>query len=499
MKSKNKIIFLILTLLILYLPFTACNSSDDTADVNDDENSVGGENLPDDADASLSDAEQRLLIPDDLPEADFSGADFPILYPEWSNYILGLYFAEDESSDPLNGAVYARQRTVEERFNVRIKPVMRAWDQIYNELSKTVKAGTDEYSLALTHVINGVYSMLSSGIAVNWNTVPHVDFNKPWWNHRMNDELSVYGILCTAVSDFMIFDPNVIYFNKQMIADYNLENPYGIVKDYKWTWDKLEEMAKLASKDLNGDGIFDESDQYGFVTLTSWMMDSAIHAYGLSITKRDEDGYAQVNLDNPVFYELTDKLNRLMFTGNQTFVGYWDPNAPVDNESAVPMSSGRCLFHVDPLSAAMRYRSYEVDFGILPFPKSDYADEYLSLSWNGFMIIPQTANLEKVGMVSEALAAESYRHVIPEYYSVLLTSKLTRDEESMEMLDIIFKGATYDFALNLGNWTTLSMPLTNMQSAKITDVASYVEKNRGQLEKQIANIYEAVEKNYLNQ
>ena len=495
---KNKITFLILAISVL--TFAACGPAGDTAGTGDAINAPGGESAPgpDAGEAALSDAERRLLVTDDLPEADFGGADFPILYPEWSNYILGLYFAEDETADPLNGAVHARQRAVEERFNVAIKPVMNDWDKIYPEVSKTVNAGTDDYSLALTHVINGVYSMLASGVAVNWNTVPHADFAKPWWNHRMNDELSVRGVLGTAVSDFMIFDPNVIYFNKKMIADYDMEIPYDIVRSGKWTWDKLEEMAKIASKDLNGDGVFDENDQYGFVALTSWMMDSAIHAYGLSITKKDETGYAVLNLDNPLFYELTDKLNRLMFTGNQTFVGYWDPNAPSDNESAVPMSSGRCLYHVDPLSAAMRYRSYEVDFGILPFPKSDYTDEYLSLSWNGFMIIPQTANLDKVGMVSEALAAESYRRVIPEYYNVLLTSKLTRDEESVEMLDIIFKGATYDFALNLGNWAALSMPLTNMQSSKITDVVSYVEKNRGQLEKQIANIYEAVEKNYLN-
>jgi len=497
MKFKLRAVCLILTLLIFTLPFLSCKPSDGNIN-NDNENLINpGENEPGDVRVE-SDADARLSISDDLPETDFDGADFPILYPEWSNYILGLYFSEEEGTDPLNGTIYKRQRDVEERFNVSIKPVMNDWDKIYSELAKTVKAGSDDYSLALTHVINGVYSMISSGVAVDWNTVPHVDFSKPWWNHRMNDELSVYGILCTAVSDFMIFDPNVIYFNKQMIADYSMDSPYDIVKNGKWTWDKLSDMAKIASKDLNGDGIFDENDQYGLVTLTSWMMESAIHAYGLSITKKDETGYAVLNLENPVFYELTDKLNELMFTGNQTFVGYWDPNAPKENESAVPMSSGRCLFHVDPLSAAMRYRAYNVDFGILPFPKSDYVDEYLSLSWNGFMIIPQTADLNKVGIISEALAAESYRYVIPEYYNVLLTSKLTRDEESMEMLDIIFKGATYDFALNLGDWTPLSMPLTNMQSNKITDTVSYIEKHKGELEKQIENIYKAVEKNYLD-
>ena len=166
-------------------------------------------------------------------------------------------------------------------------------------------------------------------------------------------------------------------------------------------------------------------------------------------------------------------------------------------ESQVPMSSGRVLFHMDPLSVAMRIRETEVDFGILPFPKREGMDEYLSLSWNGFMVVPQTADLEIVGVVAEALAAQSHRYVIPAYYDVLLTYQLIRDEESREMLDIIFAGAIYCFALNFGNFSQWSMPVASiLRSGSPRDAASFIERNTRNMEHHLNLLFDAVEMFY---
>ena len=194
-----------------------------------------------------------------------------------------------------------------------------------------------------------------------------------------------------------------------------------------------------------------------------------------------------------------DTLNTVLYTGNQTFIADWDPNWDDRWESPVPMSSGRVLFHTDPLSVSMRIRATELDFGILPYPKREGMDEYLSLSWNGFMVVPTTADLDKVGIVSEALAAQSYRHVIPAYYDILLTHQLIRDEESREMLDIIFSGATYCFGMNFGNRTTLSMPVSHiLDSRAANDAASFIERNSARMEIQLERVYNLVEENYLN-
>jgi len=66
------------------------------------------------------------------------------------------------------------------------------------------------------------------------------------------------------------------------------------------------------------------------------------------------------------------------------------------------------------------------------------------------------------------------------------------------MLDIIFAGATYCFALNFGNWETLSMPITRLQQGRIRDAVSFIERHTPPMERQIRSIFEAVERNYLN-
>ena len=400
MKTKLKFTCLVLTLVIAALLFfVACDSDE----------SGGGEQVieadtPNYVPATLSDddgdidIDPRLLVYDNLPERDFDGADFRILYPAWANYLFGLYFSEELETCLLGGAIFMRQLNVEDRFNVNIVPIrIPSIFDVYSTVSRTVMAGDDAFDLVLTHCIAGVAPMVTSGIVADWNSVPYLDFAKPWWNQRIHDELSIHGVLLTGVSDFIILDPNVIYFNKQMIIDYDLPCPYELVRSGRWTWDALYEMAAVVTKDLNGDGIMDENDQFGFVTMVDWMMESAIHAYGLSITRLDEvTGERVLDLHNPLFFELLDTLNALMF-GPNTFIASWDANTA---QSPIPMCSGRVLFHMEPLWAAITYRASEVDFGILPIPKRAGMDEYLSLSWNGFMMIPITANLDKVGIIS---------------------------------------------------------------------------------------------------
>ena len=52
---------------------------------------------------------------------------------------------------------------------------------------------------------------------------------------------------------------------------------------------------------------------------------------------------------------------------------------------------------------------------------------------------------EFVGIITEALAAESYKSVVPAYYDVVLKTKASRDEDSAEMIDLIRDTIIIDF------------------------------------------------------
>ena len=503
MKKIISVILLFIMIFLLISNMISCgdNNSQTIANPNisPDENIQNNKN--DDPDNEAEPQDPRLAIKEDIPELDFKGVNFTIIYPTWSMY-NDYYFADEEIGEKMNDAIYRRTKNVEERFNIVINPVTNGYiESIHPAINKSVKAGSDDYQLALTHSICGVDTLSTGGLVIDWNKMPIVDFSKPWWNQRMNQTMSVDGVLLTAVSDFIIFDPNVIYFNKRMAQELDIGDVYQIVRDGKWTWNKLAELARLASKDLNGDGIFDKDDQYGFVTHIGWMMESAVQSCNMYITKISDDGYPVNNLNNEKFGNLINTLYDLMFVGNQTFIGTWDANNLADTyESQVPMSSDRVLFHVDPLSAGKRYRAYDVEFGILPFPKyDDEQKEYLSLSWNGFMMIPRTADPELAGAVSEALSAESYRLTVPAYYDVLLTSKVARDVESTEMIDIIYKGAVYDFGMDFSNFHTIAYSVSSiLNTKKSPDYVSFMEKNEGSFNKLLQKLYDKIRENYVD-
>jgi hypothetical protein len=108
------------------------------------------------------------------------------------------------------------------------------------------------------------------------------------------------------------------------------------------------------------------------------------------------------------------------------------------------------LFHVDTL------RQSETDFGILPMPKYDADQEEYVQSADGWCISPLVipsivGNKDRAGLIAEALAEASSVKVKPEYYEIILKGKLTRDEESAEMLDIIYTNFVVDPA-DLYQW-----------------------------------------------
>ena len=88
-------------------------------------------------------------------------------------------------------------------------------------------------------------------------------------------------------------------------------------------------------------------------------------------------------------------------------------------------------------------KNMQSDYGIVPIPKLDEAqDNYYSYAHDTVTAYAIPSNiiddrLQEMGAVMEAMAAESYRTVVPAYYEVTLKDKYCNDPESKEMLDRI--------------------------------------------------------------
>ena len=355
-------------------------------------------------------------------------------------------------------------------------------------------AGDSTYDLALTHCADGVTAILSDKLVLDWNDIPYIDFDQPYWNGAMNDMLNNAGNLPFVGSSYLILDPNCVMYNIEMYKNYGFDNLYGIINDGQWTWDKLTELAASASKDLDGNGEFDENDQYGFESARSWIYGSVPTSCDQYIMERDDDGVPQLAVNTEKMAGIIEKMIKLSYSDNASFM---TPTLTNDNSTQIRFDTGRILFYLYPIRDIMEvYRQSEVDYGIVPFPKYDEAQEkYISLNWSGLMCVPITVeDTELVGAAIEYLSYYTHKDFMPVFYESLLSEKLARDEDSIRMLNIIYDNCVYDFGLNFSTGANkLFYTVEHMLKAKNTNLASFYAANETHVKAHYDNVYKMFE------
>jgi hypothetical protein len=80
------------------------------------------------------------------------------------------------------------------------------------------------------------------------------------------------------------------------------------------------------------------------------------------------------------------------------------------------------------------------------------------------------------GIVLEALSEESYKKLTPAFYDLAISGKYTRDEGSVEMLDLILRSRIYD-PLYFNAWSgSLRDNLSSTLQKDNNDIASVYAK-----------------------
>lgn len=428
-----------------------------------------------------------------IEKSDYAGEEFMILYIDWSLYSK-YYFSEEVNGEAVNDAIYGRTSKIEDYLNIDIKSTTlgNTDPPQYEAIKKTVYAGEDTYDLALIHNSSEIGKYVSEGLVLNWNDIPNIDMTKSYWNQSVQKNMEISGVLPFASNDFMIPDVNSVFFNKSLINNLGLENPYKLVSDGKWTWDKLIQMSSAASADINGDGVYDKNDQYGFVGEYGWQLASIVTGCNQYMIQIDDNGQPQIVFNTEKMVSIIDTVNNFFNNGNLAFTWPYsnavDPN--MGGTPPVSFDSGRALFYSVPLSLAGVFRETDVEFGILPMPKFDEAQkDYVTLNWAGFMCVPTSVkNIELVGKTVELLGYYNGQLVMPAFYDILLGQKISRDTESQQMLDIIFKNNVYDLGVNLGSGFYMVLPWSIDAGGNF---ASYYEKNIKSLESTVEKYFNA--------
>ena len=440
--------------------------------------------------AELDSLEARKLVSDDVPELNFGGKDFRIFYQK--RYTTdAVPEINEETGDIINDAIFRRNRTIEERFNVKIVGTYGEEDAMVTQLINSVSAGDDEYDLFLGHSIFSGRAALA-GCFYNWYDIPYMDFSKPWFPQASIEGLTINDRMYLTVADLCLSFSSVsycMYFNKQMIEDYNLPDIYELVDSGEWTVDKLYDITKDMYRDLNGNSTADIDDQYGFASAltnhtTTWLFSCKVPTVELH-----EDGTVKSVFNSERASTLIDKLRKLYNDNPGSYL------TAANSAQASPMSSfmnGYSAILTDSIGASVsQFRDVMFDYGIVPYPKYDEAqDGYYTIPGGSVscMAVPKsTVDTELVGAVTAALARESWVSVMPDYYDIALKVKGARDETSIRMLDIILDGRSVTAPFLYDSFVGYNYKVADLLGGN-NELASYVAS----MDNKVINHYESV-------
>lgn len=485
----SDIAVLILAAVMLLSVLYSCGK--DAGGATDSNIPAAQENAPD---GGAADAE-TTRAPSGVEEGlDFGGAEFKQLHPEWQGY-RHYFFADEENGDVMNDSIYLRKARVEEELNVEIISFnVGREDTLPPALIKTVNAGEDAYQQVFLHCIYGVSQLSSGGYLFNVDNLPYISLDSDWWNKKQMDVLRLGKNTHFCVNDTMIPCPYVIFFNKGMVDNYGLDNPYQLVYDGKWTLDRFIDMAGAVVEDINGDGVLDVNDQVGITANEISKYISFVTGSNQFITEKNDEGQVSVAMNTPKMVDIVERFYRL---GAENAIYLCKV---IQEESDFTMNTDRVLFNLGAITQAEFMRGYEVEFGMLPYPKYDEAQaEYRSLDWGGLMCVPTTVvNKEMTGAVIELLAYYSKDEVIPTYYGDILTGKLARDEDAAKMMDLLFDTICYEVG---GNYFGFDAGFSNLffclprlaLEKKSADFASWYDKNEKVANKTLDKFYESLD------
>ncbi len=461
--------------LIAALLISSVGCSGDTP-IGDDTSSSANDDTTTVSDAAnLNIMEQRALLDDGLGNIDFNKAEFNIVFEKQS--IADSFVAEEATGEALSDAVYNRMLEIEDRFNINIKTTATGIEssQHTRQLATLLFSGDDTYDLYQMHSMEGPNIALQNGL-YNLYDFDQIDFSQPWWLDFMIDEQTFMGqIYCfnSPIETNVISGGVVLYFNRDLIEDRKLDDPYELVQSGTWTMDKLYGMTKDAYTDLNNNDSADIDDFFGYAGYMGETYYTPVSAGLDVVTKTSSDLELTVNSEKTISY--IEKWYKLYSNDSSLVQPGWSTA-----EQETLFKSSRAIFVSGGVSSASNvYRDSDINFGIIPMPKLDENQEnYYTMGGRTQYGIPSTAkDPDMSATIVEAMTCAGYKSILPTYYDIVLKNKHMRDEEhyvqALEVMDIIEKSLSVPFWYTYGDSKLFHTMMSDLYSKDSTDFASY--------------------------
>ncbi len=480
----KKILSLLLAMIMIFA-MLACSKKDDDS----------GKTTGNNANVTSPENEDPLYADPKLPSKKIGGEMVFLTREDWHFREIGV---EEDSSEVVTAAVYRRDMYLEEKYGVDLKILMKPNVEIASFASNETLVGALSFDVILAG-FNSTFHMLVGDVLIDFSQVPHINTEKAYWNKSMLDSTTVANkayMLVSAANIQTFHGASCVFVNTGLYADLDFEKGiYDLVRDEEWTIDKMAEISKRAYYDVDGSQSATVGDRFGSCSSLA-ACEGMFSGMGGKYVEKN-------NSDIPEFIPFSEKTNNII----TKLVSFWADDTSLlinryknsDEVFVQTISSGNLLFMQEQMyqyGAFNRYCEYEV--GVLPMPKYDETQEdyktYTHINWSSTTSVPRllsSERLDQVGAILEDMAYLSERDIFPAYYEVNMKGRNAQDEESIEMLDIIFSTLDVDFGNVLaGEQFDATYVLRDLVEDKSTDITAKFEEK--------APIYAAYVKNLVN-
>ena len=262
---------------------------------------------------------------------------------------------------------------------------------------------------------------------------------------------------------------NVIAYNKTLAEKYGIEDMYELVRNKKWTFDKLAEICQQVITESNG-SVQGLINGYNCLPFFTYANDAEL------IVKKDGK-YTFNGLDDKV-------LNALQWCQDFNKNGLLDTKDFVGDDYGLKESnvfmSRKTLFHLSDfwIVAEVFSSGMPDDYGILPLPMGPDATDYIGLATNckTFCFIEGDPNIEDAGAILVAMANRT--GLSDEKWVEQQIQNSLRDDESGEMLELMLKNTEITMPHSIANPSdamhqcVYAMSLTPRQAMEQTQQSS---------------------------
>jgi len=398
---------------------------------------------------------ERVPAPTDLPEVDYSGETFTVWMRSTNvSYAVTDVISEGSDGEIINDSVFDRNTRLEDHFGITLEGAAK--DEPSKDAKMEIMSGSDSFDI-ITDSMTSLNGLASESYLVDWYSLPCFDPADAWWDENAAKNLSMAGKLYMMVSDVSMNASSrarFLYINKKIASDYDIEIPYDLVREGRWTWDKFTEMVNTVSADLNGDGVMDGSDLWGMLIENP---EYFLSGCGVLFTEKDADDIPVLSLVTDRNASVVEAVSEL-WNNKKCAINYDNAtkDVPLGNFAHIydlgrsMFASDHFLFLQNGANVAYQFANMQSEYGILPNPKFDEAQaEYHHLmdqfacAWS----IPITSgDPEMTDVIMNWWGYLSSNTLVDAFYESTIKYKRLNAPEDAEMLDIIRSSIRYEFS-----------------------------------------------------